>query len=178
MGINVGRLRTAELVTGGGGVLLLVALFVLPAFATHGSAGRFHELGTASVSLDGWQALTTTRWILLVAIAAALALVTLTVSQRAPALPVFASMLTCLLGGLASLVLLYRIIDHAPLAARAGLYVGFVGALAVGYGGFLALRTEGSTFGDPSTIETVSARRAQPGSTGQAEPTSAARPGP
>jgi hypothetical protein len=140
--------------------------------------GRFHEPAGGSVSLDGWHALSTTRWFLLVAIAASLALVLLTASQRAPALPVFASMLACVLGGLSSLLLLYRLIDHPDLTARAGIYVGFVAALAIGYGGYLALRTETSLFGDPSSIETVSAGRAPSGPAGRAEPTSAGRPRP
>ena len=32
------------------------------------------------------------------------------------------------------------------------MYVGFVAALAVAYGGYLSLRTESSPFGDPSSI--------------------------
>ncbi|MDQ6776598.1 MAG: hypothetical protein M3071_10375 [Actinomycetota bacterium] len=178
MGFDVGRLRRGELVAGGGGVVLLVALFVLPWFVTGGPVGRFHPISHGSVSLDGWQALTTSRWVLLVTVAASIALVLLTASPRAPALPVVSSMLSCVVGGLSSLLLLYRLIDHGGLAARAGIYVGFVAALATGYGGYLSLRTEGSSFGDPRSIETVSAGRAQSGSAGRVEPTSAGRPGP
>jgi hypothetical protein len=178
VGFDVGRVRRGELVAGGGGVLLLVALLVLPWFATAGPVGRLHEVSAGSMSLDGWQALTTSRWVLLITVASSIALVLLTVSQRSPALPVVASTLTCLLGGLASLLLLYRIIEHGALSARAGIYVGFVAALVVAYGGYLSLRTEASPFGDPRSIETVSIERAQSGSAGRGEPTSAGRPGP
>ncbi|HWF36769.1 MAG TPA: hypothetical protein VG295_15415 [Solirubrobacteraceae bacterium] len=163
MGFDAGRIRRGEIVAGGGGVLLLAGLFVLPWYAVRGPAGELRLL-------DGWQALTTTRWVLLVTIAAALALVFLTASRRSPALPVVASMLSCLLGGLSTVLLLFRVIDHPGLSARAGIYIGFVAALAIGYGAYLALRTEGSWFGDPGSIKTVSPR--------SPEPTSAGRPGP
>jgi hypothetical protein len=166
VGFDAGKIRKAELVTGGGGVLLLADLFLLPWLEVRG------------VSLDGWHVLTTSRWVLLVAVAAAFALVILTVLRRTPALPVLASMVTFLLGGLASLLLLYRIIHHPGFTACVGIYVGFVAALAIGYGGYLALRTERSSFGDPRSIETVPAGSSEPGSAGRAEPTSAGRPGP
>jgi len=177
VGFDAGRLRRGELVAGGGGVLLLAALLLLPWFRVPRAAGRLAATG-GLVSLDGWHALTTSRWILLVTIAVAFALVFLTASQRATAVPVFLSMLSCVFGGLSSLVLLYRIIDHPALTARAGIYVGFVAALGVGYGGYLSLRTEGGSFGDPSTIETVPTGRAQSDAAGRIEPTSAGRPGP
>jgi hypothetical protein len=159
-------MRKAELVAGAGGVLLLADLFLLPSLEVRG------------VSLDGWHVLTTTRWVLLVTVAAVLALVILTVSQRSPALPVLASMVALILGGLAALLLLYRIIHHPGFTACVGIYVGFAAAVVIAYGGYLALRTEGSSFGDPGSIETVSAGSSEPGSSGRAEPTSAGRPGP
>ncbi|MDQ6806536.1 MAG: hypothetical protein M3065_16575 [Actinomycetota bacterium] len=178
MELDAGRISRGESVAGGGGIVMLAALFLLPWFEVRGPAGRPAATAASSVSLDGWHALTTTRWFLLVTVAAALALVLLTLSQRAPALPVVASMVSCVLGGLSSLLLLYRIIDHAGLTARAGLYVAFVATLAVGYGGYLSLRMESSWFGDPDSIDTVTAGRAQSGSAGRIEPTSAGRPGP
>lgn len=180
MGFDARKLRTGELVAGGGGVLLLAVLFLIPSFeaGAGGAGGRFRETGAAPLSLDGWQALTTTRWVLLVTIAATLALVTFAASHRTPALAVLMSMLTCLLGGLASVLLLYRLIDHPGLTARVGIYVGFLAALVIAYGGYLALRTEGSWFGDPRSIETVSVGTAKAGSEGRGEPTSAGRPSP
>ena len=158
MAFDVGRMRRGELVAAGGAVLLLVALFALPAFAVR-SGGTLAVTGRAGMSLDGWQALTSTRWVLLITIVACVALVVLAVSQRAPAVPVTVALVSCLLGDLSSLLLLYRLIDHPGLTARSGIYLGLVGALAIGYGGYRTLRTEGSSFGDPRTIETVSMGR-------------------
>ena len=181
MGLDAGRVRRGELIAASGGVLLFAALFLLPCFGVREPAGRLASASAAAsavvASLDGWNSLTTTRWILLVTIAAAVTLVILTASQRAPAVPVTASLFTCLLGILSSLVLLYRVIDHAGLAARAGVYVGLVGALAVGYGGYVSLRTEGSSFGDPRSIEIVPLGPTAPGPAERAGSTSAGRPG-
>jgi hypothetical protein len=159
-------MRRAEVIAAGGAALLGAALFLLPCFAQP----------ARGPTLDGWRALTTTRWLLLVTIAVTAALVLLTLGRRAPALLVATRMLTCVLGGLSSLVLLFRVIDHPGLSARAGVYVAFVAALAVAYGGYLALRTEGGS--SASSIEMV-----RPGDEGQpssarSEPTSAAPHGP
>lgn len=174
MGFDAGRLSRGELVAGGGGALLFASLFFLPWFAIPARTGR---LAGASASLDGWHALTTTRWIMVVTIAVSASVVLLTATRRAPAVPITLSMLCWVLGGLSSLLLLYRIVDHPGLSARAGIYVGVIAALAVGYGGYVSLRTEGSTFGDPRTVETVPPGGTQSGSAGRTESTSAGRPG-
>jgi hypothetical protein len=172
-----GRMHRGEFIAAGGGIVLLAALFFLPWFDVR-AGGRLTSRASVPVSLDGWHALTTTRWILLLMLVATAALVVLTASQRSPALPVTSSLLTCVLGGMATLLLLFRLVDHPGLAVRAGMYVGFVAALAVAYGGYLSLRTESSPFGDPSSIETVPSGRTQSGSAGPTESTSAGRSGP
>lgn len=171
MDSGAGRMRRAEVIAGGGGVVLLAVLFFVPCFARRDPDGR-------AASLDGWHALTTTRWILLVTIVAAVAVGLLTASRRAHAIPVVASMLACVLGVASSLLLLVRLVDHPGLTARAGVYVGLLAALAVGYGGYLALRTERGSPGDPRAIETVPLGRDATRSAGESEPTSAGRPGP
>lgn len=175
MGFDAGRIHRGELIAAGGGVLLLAALFFLPWFA----AGRPPaSTGVPPVSLDGWQALTTIRWFLVLAIAASLALVLLTASQQAPAIPAAASMITCVLGILATVLVAFRVIHHPGLSARSGLFVGFVAALAAGYGGFVSLRAESSPFGDPDAIEIVPIDPARPEPEGRAESTSAGRTAP
>ena len=171
------RMRTGELIAGGGGIVVLAALFFLPWFGVPASAGGLASTGGALASLDGWQALTTTRWILLVTIAVALALPVVTAARRAPAVPVALGMLSCVLGAVSTLVLLYRIIDHPGLSARAGIYVGLVASIAIGYGGYLSLRVERGSSVDASSIETVPAGAAPMGSAGRTDSTSVAPPG-
>lgn len=163
---DAGRIHRGELVAAGGAVLLLAALFILT---------WFRGGSPPSVSLDGWQALSTIRWLLLLTVAACAALVLLTASERAPALPVTASLVTLLLGDLSAVALLFRVIDHPGLHSQIGVYVGLVAALAIGYGGYLSLRTESSPFGDPESIETVSLAPSRTSSTEPTESTPAGR---
>lgn len=159
MTFDGGRLRTGELIAGGGGILLLVALFVLPWSAVSGVPGS---------ARDGWHLVTNIRWILLLTIASSLALVLFTALRRSPAVPVTMSMITTLLGGISSLLVLYRIIDHAgqgsvnaPAVAKPGIYFACVAAVAIAYGGYRSLRAESSPFGDPASVETVSPERSR-----------------
>jgi hypothetical protein len=175
VGFDAGRLRRGELVAGGGGIVLSLALFLLPWFSFGASVGTAAARSPAA-SLDGWHSLTGIRWILLITIAVSLAVVVLTATRRSPAVPVTFSMLTVLLGGLSSLLVLYRIIDHpgagsalAPVTAKPGLYVGLIAAAVIAYGGYLSMHTEGSTFGDPASVETVPIGRTVPGSEGREE---------
>jgi hypothetical protein len=174
---DAGRIRRGEVVAAGGAIVLLAALFLVPWFRVAAPGGVGSRAGLR-VSLDGWQALTTTRWVLLLTIAACLLLVLLTVSRRAPAIPAVSSMVTCVLGGVSLLVLVYRIVDHPGLESRVGIYLGLVAVLAIGYGGYLSLRTESSPFGDPRSIETVSPGPARAGAEGREKSTSAGRSGP
>lgn len=190
MGFDAGRLRRGELIAAGGGIVLLVALFLLPWFEFGGAPGRLAANSRASASLDGWRSLTDIRWILLIAIVVSLALVLFTATRRSPAIPVTLSMLTCMLGGLSSLLVIYRLIDHpgaasgaAPTVARPGIYLGLIAAVAIAYGGYLSMRAESSPFGDPASVETVrtawtgagSMARTGAGSASRAEADSAPR---
>jgi hypothetical protein len=160
---DAGRLRRGELIAGGGGVLLLVAVFFLPWLARPGVLG----------SLDGWDALAIIRWILLLTMVLALGLVPLTATRRAPAVPVAVAMLACVTGALASLMLFYRVIHHPGLSVRPGIYVGLAAVLVIAYGGYRSLRTEGGSFGDPRAIETVVSDRSPAGASGRTDSTSA-----
>ena len=142
MGFDFGRIRRGELIATERGILLLAVLFLLPWFEVRPAAGALAASRDAAVSLNGWHALTTTRWILLVTISVSVALGVVTPARRAPAVPLTLGMLTCALGALSWLVLLYRIFDHAGISTRAGAYLGSVAAVVIAYGGYLSLRIE------------------------------------
>lgn len=178
MGFDFDRIRRGELIAASGGVLLLATLFLLPWFGVHPPAGTLAARQGASASLDGWNALTTTRWILLATIAIAVVLLVVTPARRAPAVPLTLGMLSCLFGGVSSIALLYRIFDHPGLSARAGVYVGIVAAAVIAYGGYLSLRIEGGSLIDPRAIETVPLGRTRLGSAGRSDSTSGGQSGP
>ena len=156
MDLRPSRLRLGEWIAGGGAVLLLVFMFALSWF-TGRPAGAGSSSGQ-STSLDGWQGLTHLRWLVLLTIVLALALVWLQATRRRPALPVTLSLFAMLLGGVTVLALLYRVVVDPPdgLSVEAGAYLGLAAAVAITYGGYKSLRTEGIAPADaPAQIETV-----------------------
>ncbi len=131
MDLDPARLRRGELLAGVGAVLLLV--FML--------AGKWY--GHGAHARTGWEALSTLRWLLLVTIGAAFALVLAQISRRAPAIPATLSLVMMLLGLISVLALIYRVLINPPAHEQVGAFLGLISALALAYGGFLSLREEG-----------------------------------
>jgi cytochrome bd-type quinol oxidase subunit 2 len=131
MDFDPGRLRRGELLAGVGGVLLLVFLL----------AGRWY--GHGAQARTGWEALPVLRWLLVVTIAAAFALVFAQVTRRAPAVPVTLSLVVTVLGAITVLALIYRVLISPPSHEQAGAFLGLLSAIALAYGGYLSLREEG-----------------------------------
>ena len=148
MNVRPARLRAGEWIDGAGAVLLIVFLFVPGWYSSKGG----------SATTDGWHGLTHLRWLLLVTIIVALALVWLQATRRAPALPVTCSLFAMLLGGLTVLALLYRVVLDPPggMSVEAGAYLGLLATAVMTYGAYRSLRTEGIDTRDaPGEIETV-----------------------
>jgi hypothetical protein len=157
--LDPSRLRRGELIAGGGAVVLAVALFVLPFYGVTSTFAPTLASEGQATSFDGWHSVLDLRWLLLLAILAALALVWFQSVMRAPAVPATFSMITIVLGLFALLGLLWRVLidpPGSPLDERYGAYVSLIAALAMFYGGFLSLRHEGLAERDERTeIETV-----------------------
>ena len=152
MDIEISRLRPGEVISGAGGVLLLVLLFGVPWYGVKSTVGP---------TITGWDALTTLRWLLLVTIIVAVALAYFQATRSAPAIPVTLSVILTALGLLSSLALIYRVLINVPgsdsvVDARVGAYLGLAVALAILYGGYTSLRREGISPEDaPAEIETI-----------------------
>ena len=131
MDLDPGRLRRGELLAGTGAVLLLVFLL----------AGKWY--GHGGQARTGWEALTSLRWLLVVTIAAAFALVATQVARRSPAIPVTLSMIVAVLGLITVLALIYRVLISSPPHEQAGAFLGLLSAIGMAYGGYLSLREEG-----------------------------------
>jgi hypothetical protein len=131
MDLDPARLRRGELLAGTGAVLLLVFLL----------AGKWY--GHGGQSRTGWEALTNLRWLLVLTIAAALALVAAQVTRRSPAIPVTLSMIVTVLGLINVLALVYRVLISPPAHEQAGAYLALLSALGLAYGGYLSFREEG-----------------------------------
>lgn len=139
--------------------MLAAGLFVLPFYGVTSTFAPTLASEGQTTSFDGWNSLLHLRWLLLVAILVALALVWFQSVMRAPAVPVTFGVITSVLALLALLALLWRVLidpPGSPLDVRYGAYVSLIAALAMFYGGFLSLRREGVAERDQRTeIETV-----------------------
>jgi hypothetical protein len=122
------RIRPGELAAGACGLLLLVALFV-----------PWFERATA------WEAFTVVDFLLATVAAAAVALPVISASNSKPDAPISAAALTALGGIVASILVLYRLLD--PLgdgSRRAGLYLGAAAALGIAATAWRAMSDEGT----------------------------------
>jgi hypothetical protein len=83
-------------------------------------------------------------------------LVAAQVTRRSPAIPVTLSMIVAVLGRIAVLALIYRVLISPPAHEQAGAYLGLLSAVGLAYGGYLSLREEGIARRDaPSDIPVV-----------------------
>jgi hypothetical protein len=136
------RLRRGEEIAGVSGLVLLASMFLLPWYERKVSSGPRATV-VITTSVDGWHAISRGRWVLLLAILSAVALVFLQVSRRAPALPVTASVAVTIFALISVVWLIDRVLISAPGDVKVGAVVGLIAACAMLYGGYLSMREEG-----------------------------------
>ncbi len=138
MGFDYQRLRLGERVAGICSVLLLIVMF-LP----------WYSVGPATGS--AWVVFTYTDLLLFLLAIVTLALVAVTATQRAPALPVAGSVILTLFGGVMALLVLYRIVQQPGpnnfVSVEFGAYIGLLLVAGITAGGFLSMRDEGTSLG-------------------------------
>jgi hypothetical protein len=161
MGFQRSRLRWSEIVAGVAAVVLLASMFLLPWYGYKGELAPLAAKLGVSTSHDAWNSLSTTRWLMLLTILAALALVYLQGTRPSPGLPVTFSLFVTLLAGLTSLVLIYRVLINVPgpndvVTRDVGGFVGLLASIVIACAGWRSLREEGIAAQDaPKDIPTV-----------------------
>ena len=161
MGFQWSRLRRGEIVAGIAALVLLLAMFVLPWYGYKGDLAPLAARLGVKTSHDAWNSLSTTRWLMLLTIAATLALVYLQATRPAPALAATFSLFVTLLGWLTVLVLIYRVLINVPgpndvVTRDAGGFVGLVASIVIAVAGYRSLRAEGIAPQDaPQDIPTI-----------------------
>jgi hypothetical protein len=164
VGFGFSRLRRGELIVGGAAVVLAAALFLMPWYAVKGVLAPELALTHHATSWTGWQGLSHLRWLVLITILVAAALVWLQATRRSPAWPVTFSVLVSVFAFVTTLALLYRVVISTPDVAtlvdrKYGGFVGLAASAVMVYGGYLSMRREGLAPGDARTeIETISLR--------------------
>jgi hypothetical protein len=105
---------------------------------------------SADTSFNAWQSFDFTDLICLLAVLVAVGLAVMTMTGASASLPVAGSALTCGVGALAFLFVLYRTIDPPAdgLDRDIGLWLGLLATAGITVGGYLGMQEEGTTFGD------------------------------
>jgi hypothetical protein len=130
--VGVERLRAGERLAAGGGLALLVSLF-LP----------WYGVGGADVS--GFEAFSVIDLLLALLALLAIALAVLQVVQDGPTLPVGAAVLAATLGKLGVVLVLFRIVvepGSSVLEVQVGAWFALAAAVAITAGGWLSLADE------------------------------------
>jgi hypothetical protein len=154
-----GRLRTGEAIY----LFAAILLFILMFFDWYGgkataSGEQLSGVVTGAAGGNAWQTLEVIPLFLMLAIVVAVgsALLRLSGSDWKPAIPPAAAV--CLLGALAAILILIRIISppgpegaFSELAFESTLklavFLAFAAALGIAYGGWRAMAAEGTSFG-------------------------------
>ena len=129
------RLRAGEWIAAAGGVALLAALF-LHWYGNPGGGG----------AASGWKALSVLDAVLALLALVPLSLFALQATRESPSLPVAFSVFATVGGALATLLVLYRILDQPGpnelVTVGLGAWIGLAAAVTVAVGGWRSLRTE------------------------------------
>jgi uncharacterized membrane protein YhaH (DUF805 family) len=156
--MELDKLSRGEKVSAVSAILLFVFMF----FDWFGA--KVSGVPGFSGTVDGaggsaWDALDVIPIFLMLAIVVAIgvAVIRLTDADLEP--PISLNAIVAALGGLAVLLILYRIIDppggggsfgnvEVDITLKFGIFLGLIAAAGIAYGGYSAMREEGMTFGD------------------------------
>ncbi|CAN5206930.1 hypothetical protein BH24ACT23_BH24ACT23_03170 [soil metagenome] len=146
--MDVNNLRTGEKIAGASGIALLLIMFIFDWFSVEG--------GGLSIGINAWEAFGFIDIVLFLAAAAGIGLAVISASQSQVNLPVAMSALAAGLGGLATVLILFRILsppdggagDLIDVGRSIGVFLGLIAAAGVTYGGWTAMQEEGTSFSD------------------------------
>jgi hypothetical protein len=152
--MDTGRLRTGELIAAVSGVALLIVMF-LPWFGVDFGGGEALEgLGVdvsvpeVSEDFNAWESFDFIDLVLFVTAVVAIGLGVAAAMSQQVNLPVATSAIVAGLGILATVLVIYRILDPVGEADRKfGLFLGLIAAAGVAYGGWRSMQEEGTSFG-------------------------------
>jgi hypothetical protein len=149
MELDLRRLRRGEQLAGVGAILLFVFFFFFTWYGVGGDIGRLARAAGVDVSRNGWDGHSVLRWLVMLTIVSALALVFLQATQRTVALPVTLAVITTALAGLTTLLLAYRVVIDEPgpnayTDVKLGAWLGLLSTALIFYAGYLSMRDEGA----------------------------------
>jgi len=139
------RLRAAEWLIGAASAALLIDLFALPWYGIDLATPRRVYIYRSAQSVDGWNALTTLRYLILLTALFGLAIWWFQATRGAPALPAALTVVAAIPSGLELLGLLWRLLLDGPgdgIGTRVGAYIGLVLSAAILGGIYWSMRVD------------------------------------
>lgn len=138
------RIYTGELISFVSALMLLPVMFLLDWYGVVGLPVRARRSGITTAE-NAWRVLTDLRWLMLLAIAAAVGSVMLHVSQRSHGSKTDTSLVVTGLGTLTALLVGYRVLIDLPNSSsvvdlKLGAYLGLLCAIGIAIGGFESIR--------------------------------------
>jgi hypothetical protein len=151
--MDIDRLSTGEKIAGGSAVLLFIFMFFDWFKVSVDGNGLF------SVNFGGnaWEAFSQIDIILLIVVIVAVGVAVIRIADAVFEPPFSLNAVTAVLGALAVLLILYRIIDPpgdtsgvpgVDINPAIGIFLGLIAAAGVTYGGYRAMQEEGTSFGE------------------------------
>lgn len=151
--MDFSRVRTGEMIAGISGLALFIFMFFnWFGVETPSQVNGEPILVQAEGSASAWESFDFIDIVLLLAVIAAVGLLVLSASQASVNLPVAASAITAGLGILATLLVLYRVIDPPDIVEgfdvtrKVGVFLGLIASAGIAVGGWMAMQEEGTTF--------------------------------
>lgn len=179
--MDLDRMSTGEKIADASAVLLFIFMF-FEWFSIDVSGGE--GLFSISGGANAWESFDLIDIILLVAVVAAVAVAVVRLTDALFEPSISLNAIVAVLGGVAVLLILYRIIDPPNFGADVpgvdispsiGAFLGLIAAAGIAYGGYRAMQEEGTTFGDVG--DQLSSGRG-PGAGGPTQPPSQSPPPP
>jgi hypothetical protein len=147
------RLRDGDWIAGAGGVLLLAAMFA----DWYAPDAVFGALDRLDLGVSAWEAFSVLDVVLALLALVPLALVALQATRDSPSLPIALSVITTVAGAVATLLILYRIVNQPGpndiVTVELGAWIGLAAAVAIAGGGWRSMRVEAMPGVPPPPVE-------------------------
>jgi len=154
--MDVDRLSTGEKIAGVSAVLLFIFMFF--DWYSVDVAGTGGLVGGSFTGGNAWDWFDVIDIFLLITVLVAVSVVVVRISDAVFEPPIPMSAIVAVLGGIAVLLILYRIIDppgggevegvSIDVSPAVGAFLGLLAAAGVAFGGYRAMQEEGTSFSD------------------------------
>jgi hypothetical protein len=155
--VDIGKLSRGEKIAGVSAVALFVFMFFDWFTVSVSGAGGAFSTGALGAG-SAWDALDNIPIFLMLTIVAALAVVGLRLSDSTFEPPISANVVVAVLGAISVLLILFRIIDtpgggsfagvSVDVSPTFGIFISLIAAAGITYGGYEAMKEEGTSFGE------------------------------